>query len=133
MRPVMFSSIALQRDGIGYYPGNDKNIHKWDYEGKAENNDKYPVDVNLSQVALPSSNKLLFGGIQDKNKSSGSIRCYPVPLNAKPTDYPAHDNKGIEKMRITSDDKYIITAGRDGCVQLFEIKDKDARGMKFDK
>lgn len=25
-------------------------------------------------------------------------------------------------MRITNDDRYIITAGRDGCVMLFEIK-----------
>jgi hypothetical protein len=42
-------------------------------------------------------------------------------------------NKGIEKMKVTCDDHYIITAGRDGCIMLFEIKDKDARGLKFDK
>lgn len=30
-------------------------------------------------------------------------------------------------MRITQDDKYIITAGKDGCVMIFEIKDKDAK------
>lgn len=34
-------------------------------------------------------------------------------------------------MRVTSDDQYVITAGRDGCVMIFEIKDKEARGMKL--
>lgn len=34
-------------------------------------------------------------------------------------------------MRVTADDRYLITAGRDGCVMLFEIKDKDTRGLKI--
>lgn len=33
-------------------------------------------------------------------------------------------------MKVTSDDKYLVTAGRDGCVMVFEIKDKDARGFR---
>jgi cilia- and flagella-associated protein 57 len=34
-------------------------------------------------------------------------------------------------MRITNDDKFLITAGRDGCVLVYEIKDKDARDGKY--
>lgn len=34
-------------------------------------------------------------------------------------------------MRITYDDKYLISAGKDGCVMIFEIKDNDARGGKY--
>lgn len=34
-------------------------------------------------------------------------------------------------MRITSDDQFLITAGRDGVIIVYEIKDKDARGMKL--
>ena len=34
-------------------------------------------------------------------------------------------------MRVTNDDQYVITAGRDGCIMIFEIKDKEARGMKL--
>lgn len=45
-------------------------------------------------------------------------------------EYQAHDERGIEKMRITADDQYLITAGRDGVIIVFEIKDKDARGQK---
>jgi hypothetical protein len=31
-------------------------------------------------------------------------------------------------MMTTWDDQYLISAGRDGCIMLFEIKDKEARG-----
>ncbi len=34
-------------------------------------------------------------------------------------------------MRVTSDDQYLITAGRDGTIIIYEIKDKDARGLKL--
>jgi hypothetical protein len=33
-------------------------------------------------------------------------------------------------MKITADDHYIVTAGKDGCIMLFEIRDKDARELK---
>lgn len=55
-----------------------------------------------------------------------------MPLfNKKYADYVAHDERGVERMKITSDDKFLITAGKDGCVMVFEIKDKDARDGKF--
>ena len=34
-------------------------------------------------------------------------------------------------MRLTYDDKYLISAGRDGSLIFFEIKDKEARGLKL--
>ena len=33
-------------------------------------------------------------------------------------------SKGIRKMRVTFDDSYIFTAGEDGMLIIFEIKDK---------
>lgn len=88
--------------------------------------------MNLSCVGFPSSNKLLFAGISDENRSSGAIRCFNYPLtHGKFMDYAAHDERGMEKLRVTNDDRFIITVGRDGCVMVFEIKDKEARGMKL--
>lgn len=46
-------------------------------------------------------------------------------------EYQAHDERGIEKLRVTSDDQYLISAGRDGVIIVYEIKDKDARGIKY--
>ena len=34
-------------------------------------------------------------------------------------------------MRATFDDKYLVTAGKDGCIMVFEIKDKEAKGLKL--
>lgn len=34
-------------------------------------------------------------------------------------------------MRVTADDQFLITTGRDGVIIIYEIKDKDARGMKL--
>lgn len=75
----------------------------------------------------------MLAGISDEFRSSGAVRCilFTTPTNNKFYDYPAHDEQGIEKLRVSYDDKYLITAGRDGCVLLFEIKDKDARGMRL--
>ena len=35
-------------------------------------------------------------------------------------------------MMITNDDKYLITAGKDGSILLFEIKDRDAKSSYTD-
>jgi cilia- and flagella-associated protein 57 len=37
----------------------------------------------------------------------------------------------VEKLRLSSDDQYLISAGRDGCLMVFEVKDKEVRGMKL--
>jgi hypothetical protein len=52
-------------------------------------------------------------------------------VHGKFSDYIAHDERGVEKMRISHDDRYLITSGRDGCIMVYEIKDKDARGGKY--
>ena len=96
---------------------------------------KKNVDIMISQIAFPNSGKMMFAGIADEAKSGGAIRCYKYPLQGNTQgaffDYQAHDERGVEKLRITSDDQYIVSAGRDGALIIFEIKDKDARGMKL--
>ncbi len=34
-------------------------------------------------------------------------------------------------MKVTYDDNYLVTAGGDGCLMIFSIKDKEAKGSKF--
>ncbi len=67
-------------------------------------------------------------GVADAARSSGVIRCHTAnPLTPKYIEYMAHDERGVEKMKLTHDDRYLITAGRDGCVLLFDVKDPDTR------
>lgn len=53
-----------------------------------------------------------------------------MPLSQHVEEFPAHDERGVEKLRITHDDRYVISAGRDGCLMIFEIRDQEAKGDK---
>ena len=46
-------------------------------------------------------------------------------------EFQAHDNAGVEKICVTHDDKYLISAGRGGTLMVFEIRDKEARPDKI--
>ncbi|EGR33091.1 WD repeat protein [Ichthyophthirius multifiliis] len=132
---VNFYGITLSEDNKTIIAaGSDKNIHLvniGDYP-HADKTEKKMLDVNLSCLGFPSSNKLLFAGIQDDTRLCGALRCFIYPIShGKFTDYQAHDERGVEKIRITNDDKYIITVGRDGCMMFFEIKEKDIRQARM--
>ncbi len=82
------------------------------------------VQNNSHCIAFPSTHKLLFAGTDNKEQSSGTVKCYKFPSTQHMEEFLAHDNLGIEKICVSSDDKYLISAGRDGCVIVFEIRDK---------
>ena len=64
--------------------------------------------------------------------AAGSIRCYRNPPAANFCEtLQAHDDRGVIKLRVTHDDNYLISAGMDGTVCLFEIKDKETKGAKL--
>ncbi len=46
-------------------------------------------------------------------------------------EFQAHDCSGVEKLCVTGDDRYLISAGKDGAVMIFEIRDKEARSDKL--
>ncbi|CAD8112856.1 unnamed protein product [Paramecium primaurelia] len=127
------SSVALTFDTkIVYVVGEDRHLREFVCQEPSEN--KRNVEATLSQICFSSSNKILFAGVCDENRYSGAVRCYKYPFVGPSAgtnvEYQAHDERGIEKMKITADDQYLITAGRDGAIIVFEIKDKDARGQK---
>ena len=92
------------------------------------------------KAPVMNSHKILFAGVSDPKKSAGVIRCYRYPLTratggsrkqagiAKCFEYQGHGREGVMAMEVTNDDMHLITAGRDGCIIIYEIKDKEARG-----
>ncbi|EAS05472.2 WD40 domain protein (macronuclear) [Tetrahymena thermophila SB210] len=133
-KSIQLSCVALNMDTQMIYScGSDRFLHQGFIFDSSQQARKINQEVQLNQIAFTSTNKIMFAGIADEQRSSGAVRCilFTTPTNNKFYDYPAHDEQGIEKLRITYDDKYLITAGRDGCIMLFEIKDKDARGMRL--
>jgi WD40 repeat protein len=91
------------------------------------------MNVNLSQLSFPSNNKILFAGVSDETKCAGEIRCYKFPHNGVYSSYQSHESSGIEKMKVSVDDQHLVTCGKDGVINVFEIKDKEIRNIKKDK
>ena len=85
---------------------------------------KKEMGVIISQICFTQSNKVLFAAVSDDQKSQGSIRCFKTPLTTQFVEYTAHDDQGIEKMRVSFDDQFLVTAGRDGSIIVFDIKVK---------
>jgi hypothetical protein len=49
------------------------------------------VQNNAGQIAFPSTSRILVTGVDDKDKSSGLIKCYKFPLSQHVEEFPAHD------------------------------------------
>ena len=80
-----------------------------------------------------SSGKAFFAGVGADSRP-GSIEIWKLPLE-KVQSVAAH-GKAIERMRISQDNNFLFTCGKDGTLMIHEIKDRDPRGMggarKFD-
>jgi WD40 repeat protein len=81
--------------------------------------------VTLSQVAYLASGKVFFAGVGEDCKP-GAVQIWKSSLE-KVCDVQAH-SKAIERMRLSFDNNYLITAGRDGTLIIHDVKDRDPRG-----
>ena len=131
---VVMNSVAISADSKTLYAvGSDKFLKEIVDGGtnrQYDVNRQYDAQAILGALAFTNSNKLLFAGVSDE-KFGGAIRCYKYPIIGNYSEYQAHDYLGVEALRVTNDDQYLISAGKDGTIIIFEIKDKEARGMKI--
>lgn len=72
-----------------------------------------------------ASGKAFFAGVGEENRP-GSIQIWKSSFE-KINEVQAHA-KGVERMRISYDNNYLFTAGRDGTLVIHEIRDRDPRG-----
>ncbi len=85
---------------------------------------KLDVSANPSQIAMTRNQKLFFVGIGEP-KMPGTVKYYKFPLSAgECTDIQAHSEE-VKRMKISRDDKYLFTVGKDGCVIIYEIKERE--------
>lgn len=86
--------------------------------------EKLQVTGNPSQIAMTRNQKLFFVGIGEP-KAPGTVKYYKYPLSAgECSEVQAHSEE-IKRMKISRDDKYLFTAGKDGCVIVYEIKERE--------
>lgn len=67
-----------------YTVGTDRQIKEIFLDGGESKKD---IGIAFNQIAMPSTNKLLFAGINDPGKSPGSIRCFKFPLTGNFNEY----------------------------------------------
>jgi hypothetical protein len=77
--------------------------------------------------------KALFGGVGEPSKP-GSVMIFKVGEDAKGNvkidkinEVQAH-SKPIERMRMSFDNHHLFSAGKDGCLVIHDVKDRDPKG-----
>ena len=119
---ISYSSVAIHADNTIYAMGIISNTNERVFKEiklDGTENKRELAHNNCSQINFPSTGRLLFCGTDDRQSNSGSIKCYKFPSTQHMEQFQAHDYLGVEKICVSSDDKYLITAGRDGCVMVF--------------
>lgn len=76
-------------------------------------------DVDVTHVAYGASSHTLFAAT-----STGGVRAYKIPLTGEYTEYSAHD-KVITAFKLSHDGLTLHTAGQDGCLFIFDIRDAE--------
>lgn len=100
--------------------GNDRKV--W---VTSNQNNACDTRYNLSQVQILANGKAFFAGVSEEGHP-GAVQIWKFPPE-KLSEVQAH-GAGIERMRISFDNNFLFTAGKDGCLYIHEVKDRDPRG-----
>eukprot|EP00163_Fabomonas_tropica_P019041 TRINITY_DN334_c0_g1_i4.p1 TRINITY_DN334_c0_g1~~TRINITY_DN334_c0_g1_i4.p1 ORF type:complete len:1057 (+),score=414.00 TRINITY_DN334_c0_g1_i4:945-4115(+) len=97
--------------------GSDKKIKE--IADSVVNKD-FPTGVELTQLCISSTGKMLFAGT-----ATGTVRSYKYPLTSGEfQEFQCHSGP-ITRMRISTDDNSLFTVSEDGCLYIFDVRDKD--------
>jgi len=81
--------------------------------------------ANISQVQISKSNQYFFFGTKEKG-NPGSLRITRYPFTEEIVEFQCH-SQPVSCLKISFDDNYVFSAGEDGSLIIFEIKDKEAK------
>ena len=88
--------------------------------------------VTIKQIAITHNGKFLVAGVSEAEKP-GALRIYKFDsFNGEYSEIQAH-SLPVVRIRITYDDTFIFSAGQDGSLIIYEIRDKDFRSLKREK
>ena len=80
---------------------------------------------NVSQVQVLANGKAFFCGMGETGHP-GAVQIWKFPMEQL-SEVQAH-GAPIERMRLSYNNDWLFTAGRDCCLMIHEVKDKDPRG-----
>ena len=81
--------------------------------------------LNVSQVQILANGKAFFCGMGETGHP-GAVQIWKFPMEQL-SEVQAH-GAPIERMRLSYNNDWLFTAGRDCCLMIHEVKDKDPRG-----
>lgn len=94
----------------------------WD---TADHNNGCETRYAISQVQILANQKAFFAGVGE-NGHPGAIQIWKFPMEQL-SQVQAH-GAPIERMRLSYSNDNLFTAGRDCCLMIHDVKDKDPRG-----
>ncbi|GBG61790.1 hypothetical protein CBR_g23749 [Chara braunii] len=96
--------------------GSDKKLKEIDDSQVVK---QYNATVVLTQIALPSYGRLLFAGTE-----VGTVRAYRYPLTGEFQEVQSCCS-AVSRIRLSYDDNLLFVAGEDGCLFMFDVRDKE--------
>jgi len=117
LKGCSYTCVIATDDGNSVFAvGSDKKLKELDdYQVIKE----YDTGVLLSQISLPTSCRTLFAATE-----SGTVRAYKFPLTGEYQEYQCHSGE-VTRMSLSHDDAVLFCVAEDGCLYMFDVKDKD--------
>mmetsp|Transcript_26937 Transcript_26937/g.41056 ORF Transcript_26937/g.41056 Transcript_26937/m.41056 type:complete len:159 (-) Transcript_26937:433-909(-) len=94
----------------------------------------YEAQATMSQLCMTHNGKALFAGVGDNSKP-GAVAIYKITEDQsrqslkmdKINEVQAH-GMAISRMRLSYDNNHLFSTGRDGCLIIHDVKDRDPKG-----
>jgi len=116
-----FTSALCTEDGKIYAVGDDR-ILKEIIDRSITKHIHAGVVLTQLVVSHPPQ-RMMFAGT-----ANGVVRSFKFPLTGDVKDYQCH-TKTITRMRIAQDDSYLFSVSEDGCLAIFNIKEKEEQSQ----
>ncbi|KAK7232230.1 hypothetical protein SO694_0003027 [Aureococcus anophagefferens] len=84
--------------------------------------------ITLGQIVLSHAEHMMFAGTSEDGRP-GCVRAYSFPLTGDFLEYSCL-GAPVTRMRISHDDMYLIVAGEDGSVCVFDVRDRQDRSNR---
>ncbi|KAJ9467512.1 77 kDa echinoderm microtubule-associated protein [Diplonema papillatum] len=127
MKSVQYTSVASNGShpsGLLWAVGNDRKLREMEMGALNVVNEWEVGDYPLVALAYAANHKLLLAGCED-----GSIRVISTPVQngMHQAEHTIAHSSAISRICVTFDESILFTVGEDGCLWMFDIKERDGR------
>ena len=131
LKGCSYTHALSNADGtLVYAVGSDSQIKEIEFQGTMTNaSNPVSSDSVLGQLAMPRSGRLLFAGSSKTGRPS-TMMAMKVPLTGDTPPLPCLSGP-VTRMCSSFDGAFVFVAGADGCLIVYEVKEKDFAGKSL--